>query len=164
MIKLLNFLATVAILMPISAITPARAEGPGGADYSPVTGPASPAYAEARDGRTKWKKRWIATWLAVAVLNSLDIQSSRGHGEANPWLRNSSGRFSAGKAILLKSAIGGGLFATEWWIVRRNPRKDYYKPFTVLNTVAAGGLAGVVVHNYSLAPPRTGSPALTARP
>ncbi|HYM12563.1 MAG TPA: hypothetical protein VEU62_17635 [Bryobacterales bacterium] len=162
--KLLKLLVTVAILLPVFATRQALAESPGGAYYSPVASPVSPAQAEARSGRARWKKRWIATWLAIAALNTLDIQSSRGHGEANPLLRDPSGRFSAGKAMLLKSAIGGGLFATEWWIARRNPRQDYYKPFTVLNTAAAGGLVGVVVHNYSLPPTRAASPALTAQP
>lgn len=161
--KFLKLQAMAAILLPLSAITFAQAESTGGAYYRPVAAEqASSARAEAVPGRAKWKKRWIATWLAVAALNSLDIQSSRGHAEANPWLRGPSGRFSTGKAILLKSAIGGGVFATEWWIVRRNPRKDYYKPFTVLNSAAAGGLVGVVVHNYSLPSAKAASHAPAA--
>ena len=92
--------------------------------------------------------------MALAAINALDVHSSQGHGEANPLFRSPSGRFSTGKALLFKSAIGGGLFASEFLVMRVQPKKDYYKPFTVANTVAAGGLAGVVVHNYSLPAPR----------
>jgi hypothetical protein len=101
-----------------------------------------------------WRKRWVASWLAVIAVNALDLHSSRGHGEANPLLRNSSGRFSVGKASLFKLAIGGGFFASQALVMRASRKKDYYRPFTIANTVAAGGLAGVVVHNYSLPAPR----------
>src|SRR5712692_6303972 len=112
---------------------------------------------DAGDVRTAprhWKKRWVASWLAVIAVNALDLHSSRGHGEANPLLRNSSARFSVGKASLFKLAIGGGFFASQALVMRANPEKDYYRPFTIANTVAAGGLAGVVVHNYSLPAPK----------
>lgn len=112
------------------------------------------AAGEAPAAPRKWKKRWVASWLAVVAVNALDIHSSRGHGEANPLLRDRSGRFSVGKASLFKLAIGGGFFASQALVMRASPGKDYYRPFTIANTVAAGGLAGVVVHNYSLPAPK----------
>ena len=102
----------------------------------------------------KWKKRWIASWLALAALNTLDVHSSRGRVEANPLLRNRSGHFAAGKAAMFKLAIGGGFLGTQLLVMRASPERDYYKPFTLANTVALGGLAGVAAHNYSLPPPQ----------
>lgn len=111
--------------------------------------------------RGKWKRRWIASWIALAAVNALDVSSSVGHAEANPLYRNSSGRFDVGKAILIKSAIGGAIFTTQWLASRSQTRKNLYKPFTIVNTVGAGALAGVAAHNYSL-PPSVSSRTLAA--
>ena len=107
-------------------------------------------------GGGKWKKRWIASWIAVAVVNALDIHSSLGHGEANPLYRSPAGRFAPGREILIKSAIAGGFFGFQLAVVRGHPEKDYYKTFALANTVAAGGLAGVAAHNYSLPAQKAG--------
>ncbi len=105
---------------------------------------------QASDNTRKWKKRWIASWIAVVAVNALDVQSSRGHFESNPLVRDSSGRFAPGKAATLKLAIGGAFFGTQLLWMRTHPEKRNYKPFTIANTVAAGALAGVAAHNYSL--------------
>ncbi len=120
-----------------------------------LVGPAWPASPDASlHRRAAWKKRWIASWVALVAVNALDIHSSRGHGEANPMFRGPGGRFATGKTVLIKAGIGGGFFAAQFWAVRRNPEAD--KPLTLANTVAAGALAGVAVHNYSLPAPRAG--------
>ena len=108
----------------------------------------------------KWKKRWIASWIAVIAVNALDIHSSRGHIEANPLLRDRTGHFAPGKAMLFKLAVGGGFFGAQLFVTRSHPERNHYKPFTLANTVAAGALAGVVGRNYSLPAPQTiGAPA-----
>lgn len=104
--------------------------------------------------RKAWKKRWIFSWLAVAAVHALDIHSSQGYRETNPLLRNRSGQFATGKALLLKSAISGGFFASQLLVMRRRPEGNYYKPFTIANTVGAAGLGAVAAHNYSLPPPK----------
>ncbi len=67
--------------------------------------------------------------------------------------RGPDGRFATGRAALIKVGIGGGFFAAQYWAVRRNSDADRYKPLTLANTVAAGALAGVAAHNYSLPSP-----------
>ncbi|MBI3697218.1 MAG: hypothetical protein HY238_20580 [Acidobacteria bacterium] len=109
----------------------------------------------AHSSHSRWQKRWVASWVALVAVNALDIASSRGHHEANPLFRGPNGRFSPGKAVLLKSAIGGGFFATQLWLLHRHPEREHYKPFTVTNSLAAGGLAGVAIHNYRLPPGTT---------
>ena len=103
--------------------------------------------------RARWKKRWIATWIAVAAVNVMDIHSSLAHGEANPLYRGRNGRFAPGKALAIKSAIAGGLLAGQLVVIRSNPEKNYFQPFTVTNAVTAGALSGVVARNYSLPKP-----------
>ena len=104
-------------------------------------------------GRRPSKKRWIASCLALVAVNVLDVHSSWGHGEANPLFRSSSGRFAVGRATLIKSGITGVFLTSQAVAIRRHPQADYYKAFTVVNTVAAGGLGAVVIHNYSLPKP-----------
>jgi len=109
---------------------------------------AGPALQAAPPPRSK--KRWIAAWVALAAVNALDVHSSAGRREANPLLRDRHGRFHPGKAVLLKSALTGGFFFAQVWTLRARPGRDYYPPFTLANTVAAAGLAGVAARNYSL--------------
>lgn len=104
-------------------------------------------------GRSRSKKQWVASWLAVAAANVLDVHSSQGRREANPLLRDSSGRFSVGKASLIKAAVTGGFFAVQWGVVRSRPESGVVRGFTIANTVAAGGLGAVAVRNYALGPP-----------
>jgi len=120
-------------------------------------GAAWPADASVHS-RAVWKKRWIASWVALVAVNALDLHSSRGHGEANPMFRAPDGRFATGKAALIKAGIGGSFFAAQFWAVRGKPDADHYKPLTLANTVAAGALAGIAAHNYSLPAPRAGRP------
>ncbi len=133
--------ACLTVLLGAAALAAAEP----GAGFAPA-----PA---ARPTHSRWQKRWIASWLAIAAVNAFDISSSRGHQEANPLFRGADGRFAPGKAALIKTAIGGGFFATQFWLARRHPERDCYKPFAVANSVVAGGLAGVAVHNYRLPPP-----------
>jgi hypothetical protein len=123
------------------AASPEAALAPGG------------AAVEASPERAAWKKRWIASWVVLAAVNVLDVHSSTGHGEANPLLRDSQGRFAPGQAILIKSAIAGGFFSYQLWRVRAHPEKNSYAPFTILNGIGAGALGGVAAHNYSLPRP-----------
>jgi hypothetical protein len=137
--SLFTALAIFCLLLPAGA----PALGAGSEMASP--GPAA--------GRKGWKKRWVASWLVLAAVNSLDVASSQGRSEANPLFRSGSGRFSTGRALLFKSAIGSGFFAAQFLIARKQPQKNFYKPFAAANGLAAAGLTGVVLHNYSLPRP-----------
>jgi hypothetical protein len=126
----------------------------------PVLGPGR-STVDASPERATWKKRWIASWVALAAVNVLDVHSSMGHGEANPLFRDNQGRFAPGKTILIKSAIAGGFFSYQLWRVRAHPEKNSYVPFTIMNGIAAGALGGVAAHNYSLPRPAP-APAVPA--
>jgi len=113
---------------------------------------AEPQWKKEESSRRKWKKAWIASWIAFAAVNILDVQSSAGKREANPLFRDSRGNFNAGKAALLKAAIGGGFFGLQYWLAKKNPDKNYYKTFTYATAGAAGALAAVAIHNYGVEP------------
>ena len=133
----------------------ARASEPEGNDAcAPVAAAMRDLDRSPSSGRARWKKRWIASWLAVAAVNALDMHSSMGHREANPLLRNREGRFSVGKGLALKGAIFGGFFTLQYAITRTNPEGSAYKPLTITNGIIAGGFGGVAAHNYSLPTPR----------
>ena len=158
-----NRTSAFAMILPLAAaaaITPARAvdqfreaiETKAAAVYSPTetryisTLPERPA----KDSKRRWKKAWIASWVVFAAVNLLDAHSSAGRRELNPLLRNSDGTFSARKAALIKSAVGGGFFAVQWWIARKNPHTNHYKPFAIATGAAAAGLGVVSVRNYGV--------------
>ena len=153
-------LRTAAAFCLLSALgaEAAHAEHPASMVQSPAVSPATSPVV-----RGQWKKRWIASWLAVAAVSTLDIYSSRGHGEANPLFRSRSGQFASGKATLVKSAIGGSFFLSQLVVIRAHPERDSYKPFALVNTAAAAGLGGIVAHNYSLPAPARATPQFSLR-
>jgi hypothetical protein len=102
--------------------------------------------------RRYWKGVWIATWAAFVAVNILDAHSSAGRREANPLLRDADGVFSSRKAILVKSAAGGGFFALQSWLARKNPHENHYKTFAIATGAITAGLGVVAVRNYGVAP------------
>ncbi len=137
---------------------------PATASYtSPTPSIAHPVERE-QPGRRKWKKAWIASWIAFAAVSALDAHSSQGRREANPLLRNSDGRFSNGKASLLKGALGGGFFAFQWWTAKKNPEVNHYRAFTLTNTAVTAGLGAVAIRNYGLPSVQTTPAAATPLP
>jgi len=143
--------ATLVLLLTL----PARAQAAEPAAYAPTRDNRARRLSLDRPG----KKHWVASWVAVAAVNFLDVHSSRGRLEANPLLRGRNGRFSTGKAVLLKAAVSGGLFAGQWAWMRTHPERNYYPKLAVVNVIAAGGLGAVVVHNYRLPELRPRVPA-----
>lgn len=97
--------------------------------------------------RKRWKRVWIASWAAYAVANILDAKSSAGKMEANPLLQNADGTFNSGRATGLKAGAGAGLLGMQLWMIRKNPEKNLYKSFSIVNSAVAGGLGAVAVSN-----------------
>ena len=152
--------AMILSLTAAAAVTPARAADPfrEAAETRPavVYSPAETRYISTlperptKDSKHRWKKAWIASWVVFAAVNLLDAHSSAGRRELNPLLRNSNGTFSSGKAALIKSAVGGGFFAVQWWIARTNPHTNHYKAFAIATGAAATGLGVVSARNYGV--------------
>lgn len=89
-------------------------------------------------------------WVSVAVLGAAtfaDAYSSRGRVERNPLLRNEYGRFSAGRAIGLKSATAASLVGIELWMMHRHPGPESERLSTMTNLVSAGVFAGTAMYN-----------------
>ena len=147
-------------LTAAAATAPARAADPfseaagtkAAAVYSPIETRYISTLPESRTKASKrrWKKAWVASWIAFAAVNLLDAHSSAGRRELNPLLRNSDGTFSARKAAFIKSGLGGGFFAVQWWIARKSPHTNHYKAFTMATGAAAAGLGVVAVRNYGV--------------
>lgn len=100
---------------------------------------AAPLLAESR-----WHR--IYRWSVGAVVAGMaaDSATSWGRMEANPILRDGSGRFG-GRGLALKSGLTvGGLVVTHL-VVRKQPALA--KPAAVVNFAAAGVLGGVAIRN-----------------
>ena len=100
--------------------------------------------------RRYWKGVWIATWAAFVAVNVLDAHSSSGRYEANPLLRDDAGVFSGRRALVVKSAAGGGFFALQCWLAHKNPGENHYKAFAAATGAAAAALGAVTVRNYGV--------------
>jgi hypothetical protein len=95
---------------------------------------------------------WRASLTTLAVSNALDIQSSWGKHELNSTLASPSGTFGA-QGALLKLGFQGGLVGIEYLITRHHPSPRLYRTLAIINFGASAGIAGVVAHNYTVAPP-----------
>lgn len=160
-----------ALVLVLTLTGPVHAAGPSFDPGRPTainfTSPAPPLTKSAQSetaSKREWKKAWIASWIAFAAVSALDAHSSQGRREANPLLRNSDGRFSNGKASILKGAIGGGFFAFQWWTAKKHPEANYYRAFTIANTGATAGLGAITIRNYGLPAPQITTPASTPLP
>ena len=47
-------------------------------------------------------------------------------------------------------AFGGGFFAAQWWLARKNPETNHYKAFSIATGAAATGLGVVAARNYGV--------------
>ena len=97
--------------------------------------------------RKRWKRAWIVSWAAYAAANVLDAKSSAGKMEANPFLQNADGTFNSGRAAGLKAGAGGALLGLQLWMIHKQPEKNLYRGFTIVNGAAAGGLGAVAISN-----------------
>jgi hypothetical protein len=98
------------------------------------------------------KNLWRISLTTLAVSNALDIQSSWGKHELNSTLASPSGNFGA-QGALLKLGFQGGLAGIEYLLTRHHPSARLYRTLAIINFGASAGIAGVVAHNYTVAPP-----------
>lgn len=94
------------------------------------------------------KKLWIASVLALGAVNVLDVVSSFGQREENPLLQNSSGMFGV-RGIAVKASLVGGSVILQALVLRRDA-KHPFRRMAITNFISAGGLAGVVAHNFAI--------------
>lgn len=115
---------------------------------------ALPTFAETRNlveyPRTDARpsKLWRWSVAALAAGSAADAWSSYGRPEANPLLRNSSGRFSV-QAIGIKAAVAGGVVAAQWLMLRKRPESA--RAAAITNFGMAGVFTGVALRNRALA-------------
>ena len=81
----------------------------------------------------------------LATANVMDARTSMGGLETNPLLRNGHGRFSAGRAVAVKSAASGGMVLVQLLLLRRMPEHRLEKPAALAN-FAAAAVVGVTAY------------------
>lgn len=92
-------------------------------------------------------RNWKYSLVPVIASQAMDVASSYGMRELNPFLGSADGRFGA-KAAGIKFGITAAALGTEYWIVRKHPRAA--RPLTKLNWSAAIVTAGFAAHNFAI--------------
>ena len=95
--------------------------------------------------RTRSRKQWVLSAVALVAANILDARSSIGRQELNPLLRNGRGEFSCGRAVAMKSAGLGGVLVVEALLMRTRP--ELARTSSIVNFVSAGAVTAAVVNN-----------------
>ncbi len=101
---------------------------------------ASPEHRSAR-------KRWIFSAATLVAASLADGFSSQGKYELNPLLRSADGRFSAGRAIAVKSALTAGILGVQWLAARHNTAAYRYSEYG--NYAGAAALGSIAARNRS---------------
>jgi hypothetical protein len=133
---------TQPVSAPPDAVAPANIAAPS----------IAPAFLAPTARPTAGRNLWRISLTTLAVSNALDIQSSWGKHELNSTLASPSGNFG-GQGALLKLAFQGGLVGVEYLLTRHRPSAKLYRTLAIINFGASAGIAGVVAHNYQVAPP-----------
>jgi hypothetical protein len=107
--------------------------------------------------RSPWKKIWAASAAALVAGTAFDASSSAGRFETNPLLRNSQGRFSAGKGIAIKALVTGGILGVQALVMRKRPDARVEKPAALVNFAAAAAFTGIAVRNRGIPRAATGT-------
>jgi len=101
-----------------------------------------PRPGEEASKRSRW---WKASVAMLAATSAVDAHSSWGRMEANPMLRNGSGRFGM-QGVAIKAAVLGGVVGAQYLLLKKNPQAERFG--TVTNVVFSGVLVGAAVSNH----------------
>jgi hypothetical protein len=112
-----------------------------------VAGSAHPCFGQTKRG---WKKVWTISVAVLGAVNVMDGRSSAGALETNPLLRNGQGRFSARRAVAVKSAASGGMVLVQLLLLRRMPEQRLEKPAAIANFVAAAAVGATAYRNTKI--------------
>jgi hypothetical protein len=70
--------------------------------------------------------------------------------EANPLLRDPSGRFNPSRGALVKSSATGGFLLLQVLLLRKAPESRLEEPLSLINAGTAGVVAATAARNYRL--------------
>jgi hypothetical protein len=88
---------------------------------------------------------------ALVAANVLDARSSMGGYETNPLLRDTQGRFSPGRTVMIKSAASGGMLLLQLLLHKKMPEQELEKPCAVVNFAAAAVVGATAFRNAKIA-------------
>lgn len=94
------------------------------------------------------RKLWYLSLAGLAAANALDIHSSLGKSEANPFLAAGHQTFGWQGGVI-KIGIQTPLVAFQIWRHHRHPEAPY-KSDSLMNFAVSGAFTGVAVHNYGI--------------
>lgn len=96
---------------------------------------------------------YVSSVASLVGANALDLASSWGRPELNPFLTPGSngGRFGWQSATI-KLGLTATTLLFQRHVLRRRP--ELRRPFAVSNFIAAGAMSGIAVRNYAIGAPR----------
>jgi hypothetical protein len=92
---------------------------------------------------------WKFSLACVAAANALDVNSSWGKHELNGILRSPDGTFGA-RGTMIKMSFQSGFLATEFLIIRHDPRGTRHRLAAWINLAAGAAIAAVAAHNFGV--------------
>jgi len=95
---------------------------------------------------------WHTSIAALVAANAIDMHSSWGKHELNPTLAGPAGNFGR-DGVLIKVALASALTGIEYLVLRDHPNSKLHRAFAAINFGASGTVAGVAMHNYTVARP-----------
>lgn len=98
--------------------------------------------------RPRWSKRWIISVATLAAASFADVYTSKGKFEANPLLRDPTGRASVGKMVAFKTGAIGGTVLVEALLARK--QESGYKSATILNFGLSAAYGTLAVRNAGI--------------
>ncbi len=96
---------------------------------------------------------YVSSVASLVGANALDLASSWGRPELNPFLTPGSngGRFGWQSATI-KLGLTATTLLFQRHVLRRRP--ELRRPFAVSNFIAAGAMSGIAARNYAIGAPR----------
>lgn len=95
--------------------------------------------------RPRWSKRWIVLVATLAAASFADAYTSNGKFEANPLLRDATGRASMGRMIAFKTGAIGGTVLVEALLARKP--ESSYKSATIVNSGLSAAFGTLAIRN-----------------
>jgi len=114
----------------------------------PPVAPAEPISRPIHSGRNLW----FASVAALAVTNTMDVQSSWGKRELNTALAGQGGTFGV-RGVLLKAGITAGVVGLEFLVMRHGPSAKLRRKLAAINFVDAGVVGTMAVRNWQVPSP-----------
>jgi hypothetical protein len=101
----------------------------------------------AAEEKTKARRLWKISVLALVAANALDFASSRGRMEANPLMRTPNGSFSWQRGLMVKTSVSAVTITMQMLMMRKSRDASGERAAAIVNLGSAAAIGGIAAHN-----------------